>query len=126
MRGTLLVMTRGDTARFPFYVMDPPAGPGYAQTLTDATLYFSAKHSVSDVAPLFTKTNGAGGIQILAVGDASTPGEVLVVLAAADTNALADCGVVLVYDLVVVDSSGGHFTVSSGPLVVRADVETAH
>lgn len=132
MEGELKSMTRGDTSKFPFLIMDPPAaaglapGPGYTQTLTGATVYFAAKHDSSDAATVFLKSSPAGGITVTAVGSASVPGAVLVQLAAVDTSGLPNTGAALFYELVIVDAAGGHYTAAKGPLVILADQYTAN
>jgi hypothetical protein len=132
MEGELKSMTRGDTSKFPFLIMDPPAasglppGPGYTQTLTGATVYFAAKHDPSDAAVVFLKSSPSTGISIVAVGSPTVPGQVLVQLAAIDTSGLPNAGTALFYELVIVDAAGGHYTAAKGPLVVIPDSYTAN
>lgn len=120
MEGSLLVATRGKTARFTIPVTDP-GSKGYAQTLTGATAHFSAKRDLADLdaGVVFHKTTGSG-ITVVDVGSSTTPGILSVTLSPTDTTALlAGYPVVLFYECVVVDATGAHFPVAKGPLVVQ-------
>ena len=120
MEGTLLVATRGKTAKFTINVTDPGSA-GYAQTLTGATCHFSAKRDLADLdaAVVFHKTTGAG-ITVVQVGSSTTPGILAIVLSPTDTTALSALGPsVLYYECVVVESTGAHLPVQRGPLVVQ-------
>jgi hypothetical protein len=127
MDGQLISMTRAATARWSFNIKDPATdanptgGPGYTQTLSGATVKFTAKRdrTDADVDAVFQKTTGSG-VTTIQNGDASTPGIVTVALAQADTSSLPSYDIPLFWDIVVGDSSGHHDTVLSGTLIVTA------
>jgi hypothetical protein len=121
MDGTQLSMVRGDTSKWTFNITDP-SSVGYQQTLSGASVYFTAKRdrSDADADAVFTKT-----CTIVQNGSSSTPGIVTAQLAAVDTSGLPSYDLALFWDLVVVDGASNHYTALRGALSVLADVKTA-
>jgi hypothetical protein len=85
--------------------------------LTDADLWFSAKHRYADTAYVFQKTL-ASGITVAV----PTNGQVFIQLGAADTADLPNRATKLYWDLQVEDAIGNKETVDSGELWVEPEV----